>query len=137
MKDDIETTIYHQELSNIQDGVSIGKRCTIHSHVWIGRDVKIGKDCKIQAFAYIPMGVTIGNRVFIGPRVCFTNDKHPPSFGKCWEETIVKDGAVIGAGAVILPGVTIGENAVVGAGAVVTKDVPDNITVVGNPARPI
>ena len=126
------TTIYHPELSNFINP-TIGKQCVVHAPVWIG-DVKIGDRCKIQAFAFIPTGITIEDDVFIGPHVCFTNDKNPPSGGK-WSETFVKKGAVIGAGSVILPGITIGEKAVIGAGSVVTKDVPDNNIVYGNPAR--
>lgn len=123
--------IWHKRLSVLEG--KIGKHCTIHSHVWIGKEVQIGNYCKIQAFAFIPDGVVIEDHCFIGPHVCFTNDKNPPS-GK-WLPTFVCQGASIGAGAVILPGVTIGREAVVGAGAVVTKDVPHGKTVVGNPAR--
>lgn len=130
------TTIYHPELSNIHDDTSIGENCTVHSHVWIGQGVVIGEHTKVQAFAFIPTGVSIGQRCFIGPRVTFTNDKYPPSGGKGWSETVVEDDVVIGAGAVILPGLTLGKGSRVGAGAVVTKSVPPGVTVVGNPARP-
>lgn len=132
-----DTIIYHPHLSNIAEEAEIGSNCKIHSHVWIGRKVKIGNNCKIQAFVFIPDGVTIENNVFVGPRATFTNDKYPPSHGKGWAPILVKEGAVIGAGAIILPGITIGSNAKVGAGAVVTKDVPNDAIVVGNPARPI
>lgn len=128
---------YKPETSNIHPQAVIGDDCTIHSHVWIGEGVVIGRQVKMQAFSFIPKGVTIGNYCFIGPRVTFTNDKHPPSYGDGWSATMVCEGAKIGAGAVILPGVRIGCGAVVGAGAVVTKDVPDGVTVVGNPARPL
>jgi len=131
------TIIYHPELSNISPKAQIGDDCKIHSHVWIGSKVRIGNRCKIQAFVFIPDGVTIEDDVFIGPSVTFLNDKYPPSHGKAWKETFVKNGAVIGGGAVILPGATIGKKAMIGAGAVVTKSVPDNTTVVGNPARPL
>ena len=119
-------------------GCKIGKNCKIASFVEIQKDVVIGDNCKIEAFAYIPTGVKIEDDVFIGPHVCFTNDKKPKAKGE-WEivPTLVKNGASIGANTVILCGVTIGENAMVGAGSVVTKDVPSNLTVVGNPARPI
>ena len=125
------TKFWHKRLSNIGECV-IGKDCTIHSHVWIGDRVKIGDWCRIQAFVFIPTGVRIGNDVFIGPHVCFTNDKHPPS--NEWMVTTVGDGVSIGAGAVILHGITIGANAKIGAGSVVTKDVPAGATVYGNPA---
>ncbi|HOK27926.1 MAG TPA: acyltransferase, partial [Methanomassiliicoccaceae archaeon] len=116
----------------------IGRDCKIAAYVEVQRGVAIGDRCKVEAFAFIPTGVTIGNEVFIGPHVCFTNDLHPRAVGD-WEitPTVVKDGASIGAGSVIVCGVTIGEGAMVGAGSVVTRDVPDGATVVGNPARPI
>ena len=117
-------------------GCKIGADCTISSFVEIGKGVVIGDNCKIQSFSYIPSGVIIEDEVFIGPRVTFTNDHFPRAKGG-WETvcTIVGRGASIGAGAVIVCGVSIGENAMVGAGAVVTKDVAPNTVVVGNPAR--
>ena len=132
-----DTIIYRPELSNISEEARIGDGCKIHSHVWIGKNVVIGNNCKVQAFTFIPDGVTIENNVFLGPRVCFTNDKYPPSDGKGCAPTRVGENAVIGAGAIILPGITIGKGARIGAGAVVTRDVPDGTTVVGNPAKPI
>jgi acetyltransferase-like isoleucine patch superfamily enzyme len=117
-------------------GCKIGKNCKIASFVEIQKGVVIGDSCKIEAFAYIPTGVTIEDEVFIGPHACFTNDKRPKAVGE-WEvvPTMVKKGVSIGANAVILCGITIGESAMVGAGAVVTKDVPANAKVMGNPAR--
>lgn len=117
-------------------GCKIGKNCKIASFVEIQKDVNIGDNCKIEAFAYIPTGVTLEDEVFVGPHACFTNDKKPRAKGD-WKiiPTLVKKGASIGANAVIICGVTIGENAIVGAGSVVTRDVPPNTLVVGNPAR--
>jgi acetyltransferase-like isoleucine patch superfamily enzyme len=133
----VGTVLYNEHLSNIGKSTTIGMNCKIHSHVWLGEGVVIGDNCKIQAFCFLPGGVTLENNVFLGPRVTFTNDKHPPSHGKSWSKTLVMDGAVIGAGVVILPGLTIGSNAVIGAGAVVTKNVPPGETWVGNPAKKI
>jgi len=127
------TKVWHPELSNI-GACEIGENCRIHSHVWIGDGVKIGNNVKIQAFSFIPVGVTIEDNVFIGPRVTFTNDKKPPSGGTHWKETLVRRGASLGASVTVLPGVTIGENAMIGAGAVVTKDIPDNVVACGVPA---
>lgn len=127
------TKFYHKELSNINENAIIGDDCVIHSHVWIGGAVAIGDRVKIQAFAFIPDGVLIEDCCFIGPRVTFTNDKLPPS--PDWQTIAVRRGASIGAGAVILPGVTIGENALIGAGSVVTKNVPPNQVWAGTPAR--
>lgn len=134
MTQGLGTIIYHPELSNI-GSARIGSRCTLHSHIWIGNEVVIGDDTKIQAFSFLPTGVKVGNKVFIGPRVTFTNDKHPPSHGKGWAQTIVEDEVSIGAGAIILPGITLGKGCVIGAGSVVTKSVPAGETWVGNPAR--
>lgn len=129
------TKIYFPNLSNIHPEAKIGAGCTIHAPVWIGKDVAIGKRVKIQAFVFIPDGVTIEDDCFVGPHVCFTNDKYPPSHGRGWATTLVKKGASIGALSVILPGVTIGEFSKVGAASVVTKDVPSGVIVMGNPAH--
>ena len=131
------TKIWHPDTSNIYGDGRIGKNCNIGTFVEI-RAPKIGDVCKIQAFVFIPEGVVIGNNVFVGPHVCFTNDKYPTvrEFGKGdWLETHVKDGANIGANATIVCGVTIGEGATIGSGSVVTKDVLPGVTVVGNPAK--
>lgn len=131
------TKIWHPELSNIY-GCKIGNNCNIGALVEIRANVIIGNGCKIQAFAFLPEGINIGNNVFIGPNVTFTNDKYPKAIGD-WKplKTVVEDGASVGAGAVVLPGIRIGEKATVGAGAVVTKNVPANVTVIGNPAKEI
>jgi len=120
-------------------GCKIGKKCKIAAFVEIGKDVTVGNKCAIEAFVFIPPGVTIEDEVFIGPHVCFTNDKKPKAVNPGWKmiPTLVKKGASIGAGSVIVCGVTIGEGAMVGAGSVVTKDVPANTLVVGNPAKTV
>lgn len=127
--------VWHPELSVIGD-CSIGCNSKIHAFVWIGDGVKIGKNVRIQPFTFIPEGVEIEDDVFVGPRVTFTNDPNLTCGGRdYWKRTLVKRGAKIGAGALILAGVTIGEGARVGMGAVVLRDVPDGATVVGNPAK--
>lgn len=128
-------------------GCEIGDNTKIGSFVEIREDVKIGKNCKIQAFVFIPQGITIEDDVFIGPHACFVNDKYPRATvngrlkekDKDWvaEKIVVKKGASIGANATILGGVTIGENSIVGAGSVVTKNVPSDSIVTGNPAKVI
>lgn len=116
----------------------IGNRTKIDSFVYIEEGVTIGDDCKIRPFVFIPTGVTIGDRVFIGPNVSFTNDKYP-RMRTDWEllETVIEDKVSIGAGATILPGVTLGEGAMIGAGSVVTKDVKPGSLVIGNPAKEV
>jgi UDP-2-acetamido-3-amino-2,3-dideoxy-glucuronate N-acetyltransferase len=126
------TKIWHPERSVLLD-CRIGEECTIHAPVWIGNKVRIGNRCKVQAFAFLPEGVTLGDDVFIGPHVCFTNDKYPPS--DVWAETLVEDGVSIGANATILPGIVIGKRARIGAGAIVTRDVPSDALIVGEPGR--
>lgn len=136
--------IYHPDLVNLY-GCTIGNNCVIGAFVEIRKQVKIGNNVKIQAFAFIPELVTIGDGVFIGPHVCFINEKHPKAVdekGKLLKPmslkslpTLVKKQANIGAGAIIMCGVTIGKGAIVGAGAVVVKNIPDGATVIGNPAR--
>lgn len=113
----------------------IGRDTKIDAFVYIEEQVIIGNRVKIRPFTFIPSGVTIEDDVFIGPHVTFTNDKYPKSKSK-WRmlKTIVKQGASIGAGSIILP-VNIGRNSLIGAGSVVTKNIPDNTLAMGNPAR--
>ena len=123
----------------IDDGSKVG------TFVEIQKGSKIGKNCKISSHTFICEGVTIEDGVFIGHNVSFINDMYPRALNpdgsfqtdKDWElvETRVKKNASVGTSATILGGITIGKNALVGAGSVVTKDVPDNAVVVGNPAR--
>jgi len=117
-------------------GCTIGESCVIGTFVEIQKDVVIGSKVKVQSHSFICSGVTIEDNVFIGHAVAFTNDRYPRN-GKDWklEKTLVKKNASIGSNVTILPGITIGENALVGAGAVVTKDVPANTIVAGNPAQ--
>jgi len=113
------------------------ERLKYRDFIFIGPNVEIGENCKIQPFAFIPDNVKIGNNVFIGPHACFTNDKYPPSSG-AWKEnppTIVEDDVMIGAGAIILPGLLIGRGATIGAGSVVTKDVLPYSVIVGKTER--
>ncbi len=126
-------------------GCEIGDETSIGTFVEIQKGVKIGARCKIQSHTFICEGVTIEDEVFIGHNVNFLNDRYPAattSEGRRkgdsdWEleRTLVKRRAAIGTGAILLPGLVIGAGAMVGAGAVVTADVPDGVTVVGNPAK--
>lgn len=119
---------------------TLGNDTQIGTFVEIQRGVTIGRKCRVQSHTFICEGVTIEDEVFIGHGVMFINDKKPSiktTLNKTWKlsPVVVKRGAVIGTGAVIMGDVTIGEGAFVGAGAVVTKDVAANTTVIGNPAR--
>lgn len=121
----------------LQDAI-IGDDCNICSHSFIENDVVIGNRVTVKCGVRIWDGVTIEDDVFIGPNVTFTNDKFPRSRDyKEPAKTLVKRNASIGANAAILSGIEIGENAMVAAGAVVTKDVPANAVVAGNPAKVI
>ena len=115
----------------------IGNNCNINCNVFIENKVSIGDNVTIKSGVQIWDGITIENDVFIGPNSTFTNDKYPKSSNRNFkiEETIVKQGASIGANSTILSGVIIGRNSLVGAGSVVTKNIPDNQIWMGNPAR--
>lgn len=137
------TLIWNQ--SQVREGVNIGKNCILGKDIYVDFDVQIGDNVKIQNGSYIYHGTTIEAGVFVGPGVIFTNDRKPRAINPDgsikgnddWDvgETCVKYGASVGAGSVILPGITIGSFALVGAGSVVTHDVPDHALVFGNPAR--
>ncbi len=128
-------------------GCAIGDNTKIGTFVEVQKSAFIGSNCKIQSHSFICEGVTIEDDVFIGHGVIFVNDKYPRATngnGSMQSEadwnvvpTLVKKGASIGSGATVLCNVTIGENAIVGSGSVVTKDVPPNTIVAGNPARVI
>jgi len=123
----------------------IGDNSKVGTFVEIQKGASIGKNCKISSHSFICEGVHIADNCFIGHGVMFTNDLFPratrldgsPQTEEDWKliETFVEKGASIGSNATIVCGVTIGQNALIGAGAVVTKDVPANVVVAGNPAR--
>lgn len=123
--------------AHILPGASIGSDCNICDHVFIENKVTIGDRVTIKCGVQLWDGVILEDDVFIGPNATFTNDPFPRSrqYPTEFPKTHVRKGASIGANATILPGLTIGQNAMVGAGAVVTRDVPPNAIVVGNPAR--
>lgn len=123
----------------ILKGAKIGSNCNICANTLIENNVIIGDNVTIKSGVYIWDGTVIEDNVFIGPCVAFTNDKYPRSkvYPNEFAKITIKKNASIGANATILPGITIGENSMVGAGSVVTKDVPANVIVVGNPAKPI
>ena len=126
-------------------GCEIGHNTKIGTFVEIQKGAKIGKYCKISSHTFICEGITIEDNVFIGHNVTFINDAFPRATAENgrmqteadWEcvPTLVKRGVSIGSSATLLCGITVGENAIVGAGSVITKDVPPNTIVAGNPAR--
>jgi len=126
-------------------GCEVGDETKIGAFVEIQKNAAVGRRCKISSHTFICEGVTIEDHVFIGHGVTFINDSYPRATtppgdlqtGNDWavERTLVKKGASIGSGATILSNVTIGERAIVGAGSVVTRDVPADTIVAGNPAR--
>jgi len=125
--------------AQIRENVSIGKKCIISKDVYIDKNVKVGNFCKIQNGVSIYDGVTISNNVFVGPHVCFTNDKVPRAFNKKWKitKTIIYEGASIGANSTIVCGITVGKYSMIAAGSVVTKNVNAFTLVAGNPAAEI
>ena len=151
----IDPTAKISPLAYVADGAAIGARSTVWQYVVVLAGAQIGEDCNLNAHTLVEGRAVIGDRVtlksgvfvwdgvvleddvFCGPNATFTNDKRPKSRQHVDEYPVTRvcRGASIGAAAVILPGLTIGENAIVGAGAVVTRDVPAGETWVGNPAR--
>lgn len=114
-------------------GAVIGRNCNINSHCFIENDVVLGDNVTVKCGVYLWDGLRVESNVFIGPNATFTNDKFPKSkrYPPKFAQTVIRNGASIGAGAVILPGITIGEEALIGAGSVVTKDVPPRTVVYG------
>ncbi len=137
------TVIWHR--AQVREGAVLGTECIVGKDVYIDHDVQIGARVKIQNGAQLYHGATIEDGVFIGPQACLTNDRQPRAVNvdgtlkraADWtvSPTLIKQGASIGAAAVLLPGITVGRFAMVGAGAVVTHDVPDYGLVLGTPAR--
>ncbi len=137
------TKVWHQ--AQVREGAVLGRNCILGKGAYVDFGVQIGDNVKIQNRASVYHGVTLENGVFVGPHVIFTNDKLPRAINPDgslksdddWElgHIRVREGASLGAGAIIVTGVTIGRFAMIGAGAVVTKDVPDYGLVYGNPAR--
>jgi len=126
-------------------GCTVGDESKIGAFVEIQKNASIGKRCKISSHTFVCEGVTIEDNVFIGHGVTFINDSYPRATtaeGNLqteddWkvERTVIKKGASIGSGATVLSNITVGENAIVGAGSVITKSVPANAVVAGNPAK--
>jgi len=137
------TSVWNQ--TQVREGAVIGRNCILSKDVYIDVGVHVGNNVKIQNGVSVYHGVTVEDGVFVGPHVCFTNDKHPRAINPDGElkgasdwvvsETRIEYGAALGAGAVILSGITIGKWAMVAAAAVVTRDVPAYGLVVGHPAR--
>lgn len=133
--------------AQIREDVSIGEECVVGKDVYIDKGVSVGDRVKIQNSALLYQPLRIGNGVFIGPRVTFTNDRVPRAVTPTGEVTgegdwpraltSVAEGASIGAGAIVLPGIGIGAWAMVGAGSLVTRDVAAHQLVAGSPARPV
>lgn len=123
--------------AHVLPGARIGRDCNICDHVFVENDVIVGDRVTVKCGVQLWDGVQLGDDVFVGPNVTFTNDRFPRSkqYPESFARTIVGPGSSLGANATLLPGVTIGRRAMVGAGAVVTRDVPPNAIVMGNPAR--
>ena len=128
------TKIWH--FVHVRENAEIGRNCVLGHSVYVGKEVKIGDDVKLENRATLYQGVKIEDKVFVGPHVTFTNDLYPRSFSTNWRiiETLVREGASIGAGSIVVCGVTIGEYVMIGAGSVVTKDIPSHALAYGNPA---
>ncbi|MEO8160115.1 MAG: WxcM-like domain-containing protein [Arenimonas sp.] len=135
--DDIGSGTRVWAFAHVLPGATIGEDCNICDHVFIEGDVRVGNRSTVKCGVQLWNGVRLGDDVFVGPNATFTNDPFPRSkrYLENILETVVEDCASIGANATILPGVRIGRGAMIGAGAVITRSVPPNAIVVGNPAR--
>ncbi len=129
------TKIWNQ--AQVREKATIGKNSIIGKSSYIDVNVIIGNNVKIQNFVSVYDGVTLKDNVFIGPSVTFTNDLYPraTSTSRAWSKTLVKEGASIATGAIVICGNTLGKHCMVGAGSVVTRDIPDYGLAYGNPAR--
>jgi acetyltransferase-like isoleucine patch superfamily enzyme len=137
------TRIWHQ--AQVREGARLGRNCIVGKGVYIDFDVRIGDNVKIQNGCFVYHGATLEDGVLLGPGVILTNDKFPRAINvqgtlksdADWEvgRVLIRRGASLGAGVVVLPDVIVGEFAMVGAGSVVTRSVPDHGLVTGNPAR--
>lgn len=129
------TKVWH--FVHLMENAKLGKDCIVADYVHVGRNVTVGDNVKLENRATVYEGVTIQEDVFVGPNVTFTNDLYPRSFNKDWKisQTLIKKGSSLGAGTIIVCGVTIGKFVLVGSGSVVTTDIPDYALVYGNPAR--
>lgn len=130
-----ETSVW--QYSVILAGAVIGSNCNINCHCFIENDVLIGNNVTIKSGVYLWDGLRIEDNVFIGPNVTFTNDTYPRSkkYPSSFKEIRISQGASIGANSTILGGVVIGKYALIGAGSVITKSIPNNALIYGNPAK--
>lgn len=121
----------------VLERAEIGNNCNINCHCFVENDVIIGDNTTVKSGVYLWDGLRIGHNVFIGPNVTFINDKNPRSkkYPDKFMETVIENGASIGAGSIIMGGISIGEKAMIGAGSLVTKNVPANQLWYGSPAK--
>jgi len=129
------TTIWQYTI--VLEKAIIGNNCNINSHCFIENNVVIGDNTTVKCGVYLWDGITMGNNVFIGPNVTFTNDKFPHSkvYPETFQKIMIEDMVSVGAGSIILGGVSLGKGAMIGAGSLVTKDVPEGELWYGNPAK--